>query len=463
MTAKFQLHCADAVAMMRALPDASVDMICTDIAYESLEKHRAKGTTTRLKVSDGSSNEWFAIFRNNRFREFFAQAYRIMKKDSHLYFFCDGETSRVAVPEGEKAKFTFWNEIVWVKTKGAVSVDTLDGAVRIGMGYHYRRSKEYILFFEKGKKRLNSMSVPDVLPCPPVMNGWPTEKPVDLLKILIGQSTLPGEIVLDPFMGSGSTGSAAMRLGRAFIGNDIKESSIELARRRLLGAMGTEATVVEIGTIEALPEPSAADMGAHPRTVAISTEGSEERLREFMNANKRHPTEWVHASDIACVLQELSNSRAALAERSKAPKKTRAKVAKVEAAKPVPEAPEPVSEGSRVFVSLSNDVIEENHAALDDRMSLSELMKDVRYSEPDPYPGNGAEDRPLFDVPGEYETTAVFNGDCDTGRTPVAPTEPAHIFLVPEQTPREKTWTHLEPVECPGCDSDDHIDIDDLV
>jgi site-specific DNA-methyltransferase (adenine-specific) len=61
---RFSLHHGDCVDWLRSLDDESVALCVTDPAYESLEKHRAKGTTTRLKVSDASSNEWFAIFKN---------------------------------------------------------------------------------------------------------------------------------------------------------------------------------------------------------------------------------------------------------------------------------------------------------------------------------------------------------------------------------------------------------------
>lgn len=237
----FRLYHGDAIELMRSLPDASIDCLDVDVAYESLEKHRAVGTTTRLKHSAASSNDWFELFRNARFPEFFGEAYRVLKKNTHLYFFCDRETSDVAVPIARAAGFTFWNDLVWVKTKGPTVADSLDkSAIKIGMGYHYRRSKELILFFEKGKRKLNDLGIADVLPFPRVNGGYPTEKPVDLHKVLIANSTLPGEIVLDPFMGSGSAGSAAIRLGRSFIGGDIKESAVALARQRCLGAGGKE-------------------------------------------------------------------------------------------------------------------------------------------------------------------------------------------------------------------------------
>jgi site-specific DNA-methyltransferase (adenine-specific) len=237
----FRLYQGDAIELMRSLPDASIDCIDLDCAYESLERHRAVGTTTRLKKSDASSNEWFPIFRNACFPDLFAEAWRVLKKNTHFYFWCDDETAEIAKPIARDAGLKFWNTIIWAKTKGVVSVDTMEQSdVSIGLGYHYRRSHENILMFEKGKRKLLNLGIADVLCFPRIKGSYPTEKPVDLHKVLIANSTLPGDIVLDPFMGSGSAGSAAIRLGRSFIGGDIKESAVALARQRCLGAGGKE-------------------------------------------------------------------------------------------------------------------------------------------------------------------------------------------------------------------------------
>ena len=122
----------------------------TDPAYESLEKHRAVGTTTRLKHSKASSNDWFRVFPNERFGELFAEVFRVLKPDTHFYLFCDAETMFVAKPEAERAGFKFWKPLVWDKRT-------------IGMGYHYRARYEFILFFEKGKRRLNDLGVADII------------------------------------------------------------------------------------------------------------------------------------------------------------------------------------------------------------------------------------------------------------------------------------------------------------
>ena len=216
----FELSAKDAVAWLQELPDASVDLLITDPAYESLEKHRAVGTTTRLKHSKSSSNDWFAIFPNARFGELFREVYRVLKPDSHFYLLCDAETMFVARPEAEHAGFKFWKPLVWDKCT-------------IGMGYHYRARYELILFFEKGKRRLNDLGVPDIITVPRVRGGYPAEKPPEVAGVLIQQSSSPGDVVVDPFMGSGSVGIAAGRLKRRFLGNDLNPEAVRIAASRL--------------------------------------------------------------------------------------------------------------------------------------------------------------------------------------------------------------------------------------
>ena len=167
-----------------------------------------------------SSNDWFEIFPNARFLELFREIYRVLRRNSHFYLFCDPETAFVAKPIGESAGFKFWKPIVWDKKK-------------IGMGYHYRSRYEFILFFEKGKRKLNDLGVADIIEFPRVHSGYPTEKPVPVSAVLVRQSTEPGALVVDPFLGSGSVGVAATQLGRAFAGADTCGEAIEVTTRRL--------------------------------------------------------------------------------------------------------------------------------------------------------------------------------------------------------------------------------------
>jgi site-specific DNA-methyltransferase (adenine-specific) len=216
----FELSSKDAVAWLQEQPPESVDLVITDPAYESLEKHRAVGTTTRLKHSKASSNDWFKIFPNSRFPELLPEIYRVLRNDSHFYLFCDPETMFVVKPEAERAGFRFWKPLVWDKRT-------------IGMGYHYRARYEFILFFEKGKRRLNDLGVADVIPARRIHGGYPAEKPVAVSEILVKQSSQSGELVADPFMGSGSVGVAAVKLGRRFIGNDLNPDALRVSHHRL--------------------------------------------------------------------------------------------------------------------------------------------------------------------------------------------------------------------------------------
>jgi site-specific DNA-methyltransferase (adenine-specific) len=216
----FELSNLDAVAWLRALPAASVDLLVTDPAYESLEKHRAVGTTTRLKHSKASSNDWFIVFPNARFGELFDEAFRVLKADSHFYLFCDAETMFVAKPEAERAGFKFWKPLVWDKKT-------------IGMGYHYRARYEFILFFEKGKRRLNDLGMADIINESRIHRGYPAEKPSKVSEKLVSQSSNAGDVVADPFMGSGSVGEAALQLGRRFMGTDLNPAAVRLTHERL--------------------------------------------------------------------------------------------------------------------------------------------------------------------------------------------------------------------------------------
>ena len=231
MLGQYKLDKGDAVEWLSKLETSSADLLVTDPPYESLEKHRAVGTTTRLKNSKASSNSWFRIFPNARFEQLFSEVYRVLRKNSHFYLFCDQETMFVAKPIAEHVGFKFWKPLIWDKKK-------------IGMGYHYRARYECILFFEKGKRKLKNLGIPDIIEAPRVHKGYPTEKPVAVSEVLIGQSSEEGELVLDPFYGSGSTAIAAVSLGRNFAGTDISDEAKNISQSRLIESGAANSLVL---------------------------------------------------------------------------------------------------------------------------------------------------------------------------------------------------------------------------
>lgn len=282
------IRVADAVTALEELPDGSVDMVLTDIAYESLERHRSKGTTTRLKQSKSSSNPWFGVFPNVRILPFLMQCYRVLDKERHGYFWCDDETGQLMWDLCQFVGFYPWKFITWVKVvqgprakvelkrlrspMGLVDAWVEDSPwkvaadqVRFGTGYHYPGAVEKILFVEKRSRPYKAPPPPlprldppgdgrqllggspsrsmghagDVFfaPRPKGRDGrkaWPTEKPVDIQQILVEQSTSRGEAVADPFCGSGSSGEAIVKAGgRRMLLSDLSPEAVELTTRRV--------------------------------------------------------------------------------------------------------------------------------------------------------------------------------------------------------------------------------------
>jgi DNA modification methylase len=109
----------------------------------------------------------------------------------------------------------------------------------LGMGWHYRRSYEFVLVAQKkggacnwqgGNSESNVVRIPKIIPA---ANQHPCEKPVALMEHFIRLHSRPGELVLEPYLGRGATLVAAYQSGRAAIGCDIDEHWAEAAAKRL--------------------------------------------------------------------------------------------------------------------------------------------------------------------------------------------------------------------------------------
>ena len=236
---KWMVFLCDAFEGMKLIPDESIDLIITDPAYESLEKHRDSKARIKKYERDKAAGklngtriprlrDWFEIMPNEKFPELLDQYYRIMAENSHCYIFCDDETSDVIKTcVDAQGKFKWWKRIVWDK-------------MRRGQGYHYSNQHEFIVFLEKGKRKLNDFSYTSVLQCKRVskksLGGrypGPAEKPVSLIEKLVLNSSNPGEIVFDSFLGRGATGVAAVSNEREFLGFDLDKKAVRISRNRM--------------------------------------------------------------------------------------------------------------------------------------------------------------------------------------------------------------------------------------
>lgn len=243
----------DAILGLMSLPDECLDLICTDPAYDTLEKWREMGTTTRLTNSTQSSNQWFGVVPVEYFLPFYRECWRVLKPGRLLYTMCNPDMAYELQPMlrqnamGVKRKheqfLDYRHTLIWEKVgamkpsvckkhgkklvcsvPGCTEEHIVRGDGAPGMGYPYRRCYESILLHQKGKmKPMGARNIRDVLRIERLKGKdyYPTQKPTPLIEVFIRQSTLPGWIVCDPFAGSGSTLAVAHRLGRKFLGTDV--------------------------------------------------------------------------------------------------------------------------------------------------------------------------------------------------------------------------------------------------
>lgn len=145
--------------------------------------------------------------------------------DAHLYFFCGYSNIELFKTILRKYFDVQDNPIIWVK----------DNHTMCDFSKWYPNKHEYIVFAKKhGSDRTLEKCIPDVISCGRERSSTHSaEKPTELLKKLILQSTLEGEVVLDPFMGSGATGVAAVETKRGFIGFELSEDWYDVAKSRI--------------------------------------------------------------------------------------------------------------------------------------------------------------------------------------------------------------------------------------
>lgn len=196
------------------MPDGSVDLVATDPTY-------AIGTTSTGTKGSFLDNNLIRPF----FEIWFGEIKRTMKPDGEFYINTDWRTYPFVYPIASRT-LSVKNCIVW-------------DYEWIKAGSHYRFSHEFILYGnrEEGHKRKFSASERDVWRIAPInftQKKWhPAEKPVALVTKMITNSSKEGDLVLDPFLGSGTTAVAAQLLGRNFIGIELNPEYVEMAEKRL--------------------------------------------------------------------------------------------------------------------------------------------------------------------------------------------------------------------------------------
>jgi site-specific DNA-methyltransferase (adenine-specific) len=221
----------DCLEGLAQIPDKSVDVIITDPPYFLSMGHAGSKTTAKALAKNSdmlNSNRCFndLAICSPFYKQLFAEYARVLKDTGSFYFFTDFRGYAYYFPL-LNAALPVRNLIVWDKIAGPGSFysfahefivfGTYQSKTKKGVGSNVWRMQA----FSSGAKKTNGEK------------EHPTQKPVELIQKMIEDSTEPGAVVLDTFMGSGTTAVACLRTGRNYIGFELDEGYLALAQRRI--------------------------------------------------------------------------------------------------------------------------------------------------------------------------------------------------------------------------------------
>jgi DNA modification methylase len=201
----------DCTEVLKTIAAESVDFVLTDPPYFVRYKDRC-GRTIKNDSHPGT------------LLKAFDDVYRVLKPNSLCISFYGWQAIDAFMQAWKSAGFTPVGHIVWHK-----------GYASNARFFRYCHEQAYVL--AKGRPSLPAEPLSDVQPW--IYSGnrsHPTEKSVGILKPLIETFTKPGQVVLDPFAGSGSTLVAASLAGREYLGIELESKYCQLIERRLAGA-----------------------------------------------------------------------------------------------------------------------------------------------------------------------------------------------------------------------------------
>ena len=259
---QIELHCGNAVKLLKQIEAESIDSAVFDPPYPTISGGSNQDKSGKHQRPSGilSKNDG-KIFEHNDIKPsvYLPEVYRVLKPQAHVYLMTNvyNLVNKDIMGDIRRAGFGIHNLLFWRKNNATPN-------------RWYMKDTELTIFARKGKafpiNNPGSRSTMSVDPHPkdrpgmwlddeslgyafcdmedffdypldhdnvPSPKAHPTEKPVNLMKTYIENSTQPGDLVLDPFAGVGSTGVAAQEAGRAFVGMELAEEFCATASNRL--------------------------------------------------------------------------------------------------------------------------------------------------------------------------------------------------------------------------------------
>jgi site-specific DNA-methyltransferase (adenine-specific) len=222
-----QLIQGDCLEVMRTLPDGCVDAVITDPPYGIGYQMHAPSKQTN---GHRKTNHSFGLDELSTI--WIKEAYRVLRQDTCAYVFTRWDVLPTWQSALHDAGFVIVQHLIWDKSHWGA------GDLR-----YYGSQTESILFCRKGnpelfwrQRRGNVYKTVSRAFLPEQSDLHPTQKPESLMRIFVTDSTRAGATILDPFMGSGTTGVACVKTGRNFIGIELDEGYFRIAEKRITEA-----------------------------------------------------------------------------------------------------------------------------------------------------------------------------------------------------------------------------------
>jgi modification methylase len=253
----------DCIAEMARLPDKSVDMIFADPPYNLQlggDLFRPEGSRVDAVDDDWDKFDSLAVY-DDFTRAWLAEARRILKDDGTIWVIGSYHNIYRVGALLQDAEFWILNDIVWRKTnpmpnfRGTRFTNAHETLIwcakeeKARYTFNYRSMKalnedlqmrsDWLLPICAGAERLKGANG---------AKAHPTQKPEALLYRILLACTKPGDVVLDPFFGTGTTGAVARRLGRRWIGIEREPAYVKVARERIASTLPLDESAMKTVT-----------------------------------------------------------------------------------------------------------------------------------------------------------------------------------------------------------------------
>lgn len=285
--AKFEILLGDCLSVLKSIESGSASLVYLDPPFFTQKNHKLMDRSREKEYIFNdvwSSDETYFLFLCERLSEI----KRVLSETGSIVFHCDrngGHLARFALDK-VFGKDNFRSEIIWqyrrwsnskmgllqshqtllyytktnnftfnpvyVEYSASTNVDQiLQKRTRDAYGKCvYEKNESGSVVSSGGKVGVplsDVWDIPYLNPKAKERTGYPTQKPLTLLERLVELMTMPGDLVIDPFCGSGTTLVAAVRLKRRALGIDISQDAIELSRKRLANPIKTESNLIMAG------------------------------------------------------------------------------------------------------------------------------------------------------------------------------------------------------------------------